>query len=63
MLLCQKKKQLKERAKMNVKANLPPPRLASSCGKKWNISGKANMALDRPSKQSQSACRKREGLE
>jgi hypothetical protein len=55
-LLCQKKKQSKEHAKTNARANLHPHRRASSCARKWNMSERANTALARQSKQSPSAC-------
>src|SRR5207249_10959901 len=36
-LVCRKKNQSKGRVKTNAKANLPPPRQANSCARKWNI--------------------------
>src|SRR5439155_20382493 len=63
ILLCQKKNQSNGRAKTNAKVCRLPLRLANLCAKKWNILGKANMALARLSRQSPSACQKRGGLE
>src|SRR5439155_26584386 len=54
LLVCQKKNQSNGRAKMSAKARRLPHKQANSCAKKWNIFGKANMVLVRPSRQSPS---------
>src|SRR5437763_11029797 len=62
-LVCRKKNQSKGRVKTNAKANLPPPRQANSCARKWNIFAKANMVHVPHSKRLPSVCQRRAELE